>query len=169
MGMYTWLCCFTAGTHFSLSTLLVLVLMVTCLGEGRHQCSCLGHQFLLSCVGCPSSFCKFLNNCFTWSKKRSDHMLMSMMLNSMKKHANWYGVKVPCTTLHIKLVATYIVSSSLMSTYGICKMSMNNFICHVMIIQSIKNEFLFVNIILKMNWEGVGKTNTKCQNLVVLF
>ncbi len=33
-------------------------------------------------------------------------------------------------------------------------MSMNNFICHVMIIQSNKNEFLCVNIILKMNWEG---------------
>jgi hypothetical protein len=37
--------------------------------------------------------------------------------------------------LWIKPVATYIVSSSLISTYGICKVSMNNFICHVMTIQ----------------------------------
>jgi len=32
--------------------------------------------------------------------------------------------------------------------------SMNNFICHVLTIQSNKNEFLCVNIIFKMNWEG---------------
>ncbi len=128
MIMYTWWCCFSFN-------LIGFGVDGYTLGEGRHQCSCLGHQFLLSCVGCPSLFCKFLNNCCTWSKKKSNHMLTLMMLNSMKNHVNWYGVKVPCTTLWIKPVATYIVSSSLISTYGICKVSMNNFICHVMTIQ----------------------------------
>jgi hypothetical protein len=29
------------------------------LGEGRHQCSCLGHQFLLSCVTVHHYFANF--------------------------------------------------------------------------------------------------------------
>jgi hypothetical protein len=57
-------------------------------GEGCHQCSCSGHHFLLSCVGFPPLFCKFLNSCFTWSKKKSHHMLTLMILNSMKNHVN---------------------------------------------------------------------------------
>ncbi len=51
-----------------------------------------------------------------------------MMLNSTKNQTIWYGVKMPSTTLRIKHVVVYIVSSTTMSAYGMCKVSMSNFI-----------------------------------------
>ncbi len=88
--------------------------------------------FFIICISCPLLLCKFSSNSFTQLKQRSNHMLALVMLNPMKNRAIWYGIKVPSTTLWIKFVVTYIVNSSSMSTYKICKTSMSNLTCHIM-------------------------------------
>jgi len=74
-----------------------------------------------------SLFCRFSSNFSLGQKKRSDHMIALMMLNSTKNQTIWYGAKMASTTLRIKLVPAYIVSSTSMSTYIMCKASMSNF------------------------------------------
>jgi len=54
-------------------------------------------------------------------------MVALMMLNSTKNQTIWYGAKMPRTTLRIKPVVVYIVSSASMSACGMCKVSMSNF------------------------------------------
>jgi hypothetical protein len=113
-------------------------------------------------------FYKFSSSCFSWSKEWSDHMLVLVMLNSTRNWAVWYGVRVPCTTLHVKPVATYIVSSSLMSTYEICKVSMNNCTCLVMM--AIKQKWIFIwKHNLRNELGKVRKTNIRWWHFVVLF
>jgi hypothetical protein len=113
-------------------------------------------------------FYKFSSSCFSWSKEWSNHMLVSMMLNSTSHWAIWYGASVPNTTLHVKLTATYIMSSFLMSAYKICKVSMNNYTCLVMMAIKQKRVFIWKHN-LRNELGKVRKLNTRWWHFVVLF
>ncbi len=105
-----------------------LVAFVVTGDTGHWQCCCLVHRFFWSLLKVVHHYFVGFRAIFSaWSKERSDHMVALMMLNSTKNQTIWYGAKMPGRTLWIKPVAVYILSSTLMSAYGMWKASMSNF------------------------------------------
>jgi len=150
---------------FFLSTLLVLLSMARHLvGDvGSAIARCI--TFFVTYEGCASLFCRFSSSCFAWSKERSDHMVVSVMLNSTKNQAIWYNTNVLGMTLWIKLMVVYIMSSFFMSAYAMCKASMSNFTC--LGVEIIKQKWM-------PNWKkneliDARETNTRSRHFFVLL
>jgi hypothetical protein len=83
--------------------------------------------FFVICVNYLSLVSSFSNNCFNFHLVKKEVWpyvnVDDVEFNEKLGHLIW--CKLQGTTLQIKRVATYIVNSSLMFAYGICKVSMH--------------------------------------------